>query len=584
MENVNDIKYTKRLEDFIKEDKSQYPDTLCALLEDCARKYGDRPAIGKAGERPISYKEMWERVLRISNLLIERGLNKGDRVAILGENSPNWGISYFAAIEAGAIAVPILPDFPESDILHIISDSEAKILFTTYKQLERLSDLDNTRIKSVIMLDDFNSETHKTRMESISDIFEKAKDFFKKFQESMGLICRDASENDVASIIYTSGTSGHSKAVMLTHRNLVSNVVAISRLTHVNADSVMLSVLPLSHCYEFTIGFLLALLRGARVVYLSKPPTPRVLEDVCKIVKPTVICAVPLILEKIYKKKVLPVLEKNLPVRLITTIPFIKKGIYKKINKKLLEFFGGRLKIMAVGGASFNRKAEKFFNAAGFPYLVGYGLTETSPLICGGPEWDKSIKVSSTGKVTPGCEIKIVDADKKTGIGEIYARGPNIMKGYYKNPEMTAEVLDKDGWLKTGDLGYFDKLDNLHIKGRSKNVIVMSSGENIYPETIEEKINASQYAMESLVIENNNQLEAWIYLDYELIDTETKNKNETQRYEYIQEKLTQLKDIINEQLPVYSKLSRIYEQKEPFEKTPTHKIKRYLYEHHLKKK
>lgn len=582
MEKENEIKYTKTLTDFLSQDKSQYPDTLIEMLEYSVKRFGDRPALSKALEQPITYNEFHNMVLSTSKLLLERGVMKDDRIAILGENSPHWGIAYFAAVRTGAAAVPILPDFPEADIRHILSDSEAKVLFTTHKQLEKLGDLEHTKLRYIIMMDDITTEVHKInqiKKEFLSDIFNRAMDFIKKIPESFGLVSREVSENDTASIIYTSGTSGHSKAVMLTHRNLISNVVAVKMLVDVFPEDTFLSVLPLSHTYEFSLGFLLALISGSRIVYLDKAPTPSVLEKVCAVEKPTVICSVPLILEKIYKKKVLPVLKKNLAIKLISKIPLIKEKIYTKINKKLIDFFGGHLRIMSVGGASFNQEAEKFFHDAGFPYIVGYGLTETAPLLAGGPVGDKTIKITSTGKVTPGCELKIVDPDPGTGIGDIYARGPNVMKGYFKNPGLTAEILDKDGWFKTGDLGYFDKYGNLYIKGRSKNVIVMSNGENIYPEAVEEKLNACPQVLESLVIENNNQLEAWVYLDYDLMDAETKGRTEQQRLEYINNVLLDTRECVNSKLPSFSKLMYLCEQKEPFVKTATHKIKRYLYIH-----
>lgn len=579
----NEIKYTKTLADFLEEDKSRFPLTLGELLDDCAGKYGDNPFVGNVGKTPLTYNELRDRALQVSHLLKEHGVLKGDRVAILGENSPNWGISYFAIVRLGAIAVPILPDFPESDIRHILSDSEAKILFTTARQWEKISDLEYTKVKLVIMMDDFGTSTTETKLESLSDLFDKAKDFLKKIQDTMGLVSKEVSEEDVASIIYTSGTSGHSKAVMLTHKNVISNVTALSVLVKITPDDVLLSILPLSHVYEFTLGYMLALVSGCRVAYLGKPPTPRLMEDACKVEKPTIICSVPLILEKIFKKKVLPVLKKNLAVKMITKVPLLKQKIYGKINKKLIDFFGGRLRLMSVGGAALNQESEKFYHKAGFPYLIGYGLTETSPLLAGGPHLDKSIKVTSTGKVTPGCEIKIVDPDPKTGIGEIYGRGPNVMKGYYKNPELTAEVLDQEGWFKTGDLGVFDKIGNLYIKGRSKNMLLMSNGENIYPEAVEEKLNATFYVLESLVLQANNQLEAWVYLDYDIIDQDTRGKTENQRYEFIQQLLEKIRTEVNQQLSSFSKLARIFEQEEPFVKTATHKIKRYLYTHPHKK-
>lgn len=580
----NEIKFSKTLADFLAEDKSKLPDTLFAILEDCANKYSDLPALSKAFETPITYKEFLSRAIHLSELLTQRGIIKGDRVAILGENSPNWVISYFAIVRIGAIAVPILPEFPESDILHILNDSESKILFTTQKQLEKLASLGNNRLTYIMMMDDIDSPSHNDiKLESLSSIFERAIDFFKKIPNTLGLFSRIVEEDDVASIIYTSGTSGNSKAVMLTHGNFIANLAGINTVMDFGATDVFLSILPLSHSYEFTIGLLLPLINSARIVYLTKPPTPRLLEEVCKVEKPTAICSVPLIMEKIFKKKVSAALEKNWAIKLIAQIPGVKHKIYKKINRKLMQFFGGRLRVMAIGGAAINSEAEKFLRTAGFPYLIGYGLTETSPLLAGGPLLDKTIKTTSTGKVCPCSQIKIMAPDPKTGIGEIYAKGPNVMKGYYKNPQLTAEVLDDQGWFKTGDLGYFDKYDNLYIKGRSKNIILMSNGENIYPEAIEEKLNSCFHVMESLVLENNNLLEAWVYLDYELIDDKTRGKTDPQRLNYIREVLAQIKEEVNEQLSSFAKLSRIIEQKEPFVKTATHKIKRYLYTHPEKK-
>ncbi len=553
--------------------------TLNEFFEDSVKKFSDRPALSFAYEIPITYKEMLEKVITVADLLEKKGILYGDRVAILGENSPNWGISYFAILRAGAVAVPILPDFPEADIRHILSDSEAKILFTTQKQLQKVGDLGNSKLKHIITLDDFKTDDQALDVEPFSNIMDLAIDFIKKIPKHIGLKTKEITEDDLASIIYTSGTSGHSKAVMLTHKNLLSNAITMNKLIDINPDWTFLSVITLSHSLEFTTGFLFPLFNGARIVYLGASPTPSLLEKACKVEKPQAICAVPLILEKIYKKKVLPVLERNSFIKIITKVPGIKKKIYKKINNKLIEFFGGKLIVMAIGGALFNIKAETFFRNSGFPYLVGYGLTETSPLLAGGPFGDRTIKISSTGKPVPGVEIKIDNADKDTGIGDILARGPNVMKGYYKNPELTREVLSDDGWFKTGDLGYFDNFNNLHITGRSKNMILMSNGENIYPEAIEEKINSAIYVMESLVIENNNRLEAWVYPDYDLIDSDTRGKTEKQKREFIIQMLDRLKKDINSQLSSFSKISRVIEQKEPFVKTATLKIKRYLYSH-----
>jgi long-chain acyl-CoA synthetase len=553
--------------------------TLPCMLESSVKRFRDRPALSMAFEKPLTYENFHKSVVGLAQILKKKGVLKGDRIAILGENSPNWGIAYFAAVLSGAIVVPILPDFSETDVHHVLIDSEAKILFTTQRQMDKVLGMREHKLQAVITLDDFTVETDWLPLETFSNFIEKALSFFRQLPDKIGLKSADIGEDDIASIIYTSGTSGHSKAVMLTHGNFIANVLAADTVITVRPDWTFLSILPLSHTYEFTLGFLFPLLRGARVVYAGKTPTPSVLEKICRQEKPTIIAAVPLIMEKIYKKKVLAAFEKSLLIKIIAKIPGLKMRIYKKIKGKLIDFFGGQLQIMAIGGAAINRDAELFLRKSGFPYLIGYGLTESAPLLAGGPWGDATIPVGSTGKPIPGVEIKIVDPDPRSGIGEIVARGANIMKGYYKNPAMTREVLDEQGWLRTGDLGNFDKFGNLSIRGRCKNIILMSNGENIYPEAIEDKINGSRHVSESLVMENKGQLEAWVYLDYDLIDEETKGESETQKKVYIDQLLEKLKLAINPQLSTFAQIARFVEHKEPFEKTATSKIKRYLYTH-----
>ncbi len=560
-------------------DIKNFPKTLNDFLEKMVEKHENKPFVGKFSEESLTYGEFFERVRRVAEMLFEKGIIKGDKVAILGENSPNWGIAYFSIIRLGAIAVPILPDFPQTDIRHILIDAEVKLIFTTEKQYEKIVDIKSSKLGTIITLDDFSTESKNLNMENISDLLDTAIYFFKKIPESIGFKPCEITENDVVSIIYTSGTSGHSKAVMLSHKNFMAEIWAINKLIIMESDEVFVSILPLSHTYEFTVGFLLCIIGGGRTVYIDKIPTPRILEKICKRDKPTIICSVPLILEKIYKKKVLRTIDSSRLLKLAIKIPGFKKKIYSKIKDRLIDFFGGRLKIIAVGGASFNSEAEAFYRISGFPYLIGYGLTETAPLIAGGPFLDKSIKLSSTGKVISGGEIKIDKPDKKTGIGEILYRGNNLMVGYYKNEELTKTVIDENGWFNTGDLGKIDKYDNLYIRGRSKSMILLSNGENIYPEIIEAKLNACLFVIESLVIEQSNRLEAWIYLDYELIDERTRGKNELQRKKFIKGELNKIKIKVNEQLSSFSKISAVIEQQEAFVKTATHKIKRYLYSH-----
>ncbi|MFZ5760082.1 MAG: AMP-binding protein [Thermodesulfobacteriota bacterium] len=550
--------------------------TVNDIIADSCARFVDRPALSLALHEPITYGELLTRVIRVSALLQDAGIRKKDRVAILGENSPAWAIAYLATVRLGAVAVPILPDFPEADVRHILTDAKAKILFTTQRQIEKIYELGSNKIGSIIMLDDSPPERHLGQIETFSVFLARAGQLPAKKLEA-AVDPPGVTAADLCAIIYTSGTSGHSKAVMLSHGNLFANVHAANQLLKIMPDWTFLSILPMSHTYEFTIGFLLPLLNGCRIVYAGKAPTPTTLQRICAREKPSAICMVPMVMEKIYKKRVMTAIDANPLLKLACRLPTARRGIYRKIGRKLLDFFGGNLQLVAIGGAAINSETESFLVEARFPYLVGYGLTEASPLLAAGPFRDPTLMVGCTGKPVPGVEIRISRPDPASGIGEIMARGPNIMQGYANHPELTAETIDPAGWLATGDLGRFDSFGNLFIMGRSKSVIVLSNGENVYPEAIEEKINACMFVIESLVVENHDQLEARVYLDYDLIDQKTKNKTQGQKMEYIDQLLQEIRSGVNSQLASYSKISRIIERQEPFIKTATHKIKRYLY-------
>ncbi len=549
--------------------------TLNYVIDSSCSKYRDMAAIGMAMETPLTYGDFHERIIALAARFLREGIRKGDRIAILAENSHNWAISYLAIVRLGAIAVPILPDLPESDVHHILGEMQVAALFTTQKQIEKIYELRTVMTCPVVTLDDYAAEIGVLPVITISGYLSDALTALRDSPEPP--IFAEVAEDDLASILYTSGTSGYSKAVMLSHKNLTANAYAAAGLKAIAPGSVWLSILPMSHTYEFTCGFILPLLCGGRIAYAGKTPTPAILQKLCAYEKPFAIFAVPLVLEKIYKKRVLPQLAKSPLLGLLCKLGPTRRLIYRKIGAKLCDFFGGKLELMGVGGAALNPEVEKFLQEARFPYLVGYGMTESAPLIAGGPAGDPTITVGSTGKPIPGVQVKIARPDPETGVGEITVCGPNVMRGYYNDDEATQAVLTADGWLSTGDLGVFDKQGNLHVRGRSKNVIVLASGENVYPEAIEHKINTNTWVVESLVLENNGQVEAWIYPDYEFIDEQTAGGSRIDRRTYIENLLESMRLELNEQLPKASRLAKVFERREPFIKTATHKIKRYLY-------
>ncbi len=557
------------------------PLTIKALIEQSIKKHKERPALGFFDSEPITYGELAKKIKAVSKLLYDKGIRKGDKVALIGENSPNWGIAYLGIVTIGAIAVPILPDFPGEDIINILKHSDSKLLFATRKHVDKIINDECKNIKTIISLDDFSDETEFYKIESISSVIEetiqKASQFFHDLGEKVGLFDENVKEDDLAAIIYTSGTTGMSKGVMLTHKNIVTNIIATKKFIIIDEKDRFLSVLPMSHVYEGTLGFLMPLASGSSIYYLGKAPTPTVLKKACSKVHPTIMAWVPLIMEKIYKKKVKALIEKNFLFKGLTRVPGLRKTFYKKAVKSLIEFLGGKIKVIAFGGAPLSPEVEKFLKTGGFPYVVGYGLTETAPLLTG--EKPNETRIGSCGYPIEHVQIKIVDPDPKTGIGEIYAKGPNIMKGYYKNKKLTEEVLSKDGWFKTGDRGYMDKDSFLYIRGRSKNMFLGPNGENIYPEVIEEKLLSFLIVQEAIVIDNRGEIEALVYLDPAYLEEKLEGKGEEEQMQIIREILENLRKEVNQKLPSFSRIKRCLYQREPFVKTATQKIKRFLYYH-----
>jgi len=555
--------------------------TIKELIENSINKYPSEPALSFFDSEPISYGDLGIRIKELSKLLRDHGIRKSDKVAILGENSPNWGISYLSIVTMGAIAVPILPDFQQSDLENILNHSESKLLFATKKQFEKIRYEKCGEISKVIILDDLHVEETEFNTVNFSDYIDdalkKISTIIHDIGEFTGLLSAKISKDDLAAIIYTSGTTGLSKGVMLSHGNITANVKALKTIIDFDSSDRFLSLLPLSHALECTIGFLLPMSSGASTWYIGTIPTPSVIKKAASIVKPTCIPLVPMIIEKIYKKRVQTLLEKNTVTKAISKTPFLKKMIYKKAGKAILEFFGGKLRTIAIGGAPLSSEVENFLRISKFPYVMGYGLTETSPLLTG--ERISETRKGSSGYPILGVEIKIVDPNQQSGIGEIYARGPNIMKGYYKNENITKEVLSDDGWFKTGDKGYLDKDNYLYIRGRSKNMFLGPNGENIYPEVIEEKLGETLIVQESLAIENNGDLEALIYLDPDILNPKIEGKSEKEQKKIINRILENIREEVNEKLPPSSRIKRAFHQTEEFTKTATKKIKRFLYYH-----
>lgn len=555
--------------------------TLLHVLNNSAEKYPDRPAVSFIGKQHITYREFKEKTNSISDFLKSEGVITGDRVAILSENQPNWAIAYFAVTSMGAIAVPIMTEFHSTEVHHILRHAECKVVFVSAKYFSKVEGAEVDSLMSRVLLDDFSVIPPDTKTDLLKDVIAGGRKEFAKIKEAalkfVGLIPAEVNENDTALILYTSGTTGHSKGVMLSHKNVVSDAISTLHLVHLESTDRMLSILPLFHTIESTLGMVTPFIVGASVTYLDKPPTAAALLPALAKVKPTAMLAVPLVIEKIFRNKILPEFTKKFLLRGLYKIPTVRKRLHKIAGKKLYQTFGGELRMFCIGGAAIAADVERFLNEAGFPYAIGYGLTETSPLITGtGPE---GVRLRSAGKVMKWMSVKIDNPDPKNGEGEILLKGPNVMKGYYKDTERTAEVFTSDGWFKSGDLGMIDKDGYLFIKGRLKNVIIGPNGKNIYPEEIESIINEFPYVAESLVSKSGEQLNAKIYLNYDEIDAEFKIQRltETKAREIINKILADLHTQINERVNTFSRINRIIEQREPFEKTPTQKIKRYLY-------
>ena len=529
----------------------------------------------------FSYYELAKEIAKLHLLFKEAGIKQGDKIALIGRNNPRWCITWLATVTYGSVIVPILQDFAPTDIIHIINHSESRLLFLGDNYWDNIEPDQIEKIEAVFSLTDFHT-IYERKGEKLTNFQQDIKKAYRKAYPR-GFNVEDikyveVDDDQLMLLNYTSGTTGYSKGVMLTCENITGNVLmAFEAINPDNGEYYfqkgfrILSFLPLAHAFGCAFDFLAAMARGLHVTLLGKMPSPKILIEALSNVRPHVILAVPLILDKIYRKQILPMLEQG-PMSIAMKVPLLNTAIYSVIRKKLMDTFGGQCNIFIVGGAPMNQETEAFLRKINFPLTVGYGMTECGPLISFTPA--PLYKSGSCGRyISARLECKIDSDDPEKVAGEILIRGGHVMKGYYKNPDATKKVLEKDGWLHTGDMGTMDPDGTLYIRGRSKTMILSSNGQNIYPEEIEDQLNNMYMVLESLVLDSGGgRLKALVVPDYELAEKEGVKKEELDGI--IQNNMKEL----NKQLAAYQRLAEVVLYPKEFEKTPKRSIKRYLYD------
>lgn len=528
--------------------------TLADLYGYTMRKFKDKEASQYInGTQKYTYADLDDSCRRLSRLLANFGIMPYNKVAIFSQNMPNWTVAFFAITAYGRIAVPMLTDLSENEISNILTHSDSKALFVSKKLLSKVPMDILDRMSVVICTDDLSV------IQSNDEAY-----------TCDGQITAP-NEDDIAAVIYTSGTTGSAKGVMLSHRNLCASVHSAWHAHPVGSRDVFLSILPMAHAYEMSIGMLYPFSTGAKVYYISKPPTPTVLISALKEIRPTTMLSVPLVIEKIYRSSVVPTIEKS------PTLKWLKEHmpwlLYLIIGIKLKKVFGGRIRFFGVGGAKLDPEVESFLSKARFPYAIGYGLTETSPLICDAAPY--KTKVGSTGKPSRGVKVRLENVNPETGEGELVVKGDNVMRGYYKDYSRTLEVLTPDGWFHTGDLATCDSKGRYYIKGRLGTVILGASGENIYPEEIESVINGMEGVNESLIVERDGQLVALVHFNENVLDWNF--DSEEKFLNTLEEKREQVLNYVNSHVNKNSRIKEVKVQEKPFVKTATKKIRRFLY-------
>lgn len=542
---------------------------LIGYIEQSIKQNWEIEALSNYREKGFSYKIIAEKILRFHLLFHDSGIKEGDKIALVGRNSANWCTIYLSAVTYGAVIVPVLPDFKPEDLINIINHSDSRILFVDDKIYESLDLSRMPEIIGAVSLDDFRlivsvAQPFRESFDSMSSKFSKQFPELRKEDIKFS----DISNDKLAVISYTSGTTGFSKGVMITHNSLASNVRFAQNHMPLKPGDPLVSFLPLAHTYGCAFEFLFPFTFGCHITILTKTPSPQILIQAFSEIRPRLVLSVPLVIEKIFKKQLLPVISKP-HMKILLSIPGIRNILYRKIREKLTETFGGKFYEIVIGGAAFNADAEKFFRKIGFRFTVGYGMTECGPLISYA-SWDTTM-LGASGRSVDTLEVTIDSPDPENIVGEIILRGENVMTGYYKNEKATNEMIDSKGWMHTGDLGVIDKEGNIFIKGRSKSMILGPSGKNIYPEEIESVINNKNYVMESLVISEENKLIGLIFPDYDMMKRD--NISEDQLVSI----LDQTRKEVNERLPEFMAVSKFRIHPEEFVKTPKRSIKRFLY-------
>ena len=537
-------------------------------IEQSIIKNWDKDALTDYKGITLQYKDVARKIAKFHIVLESAGIQPGDKIAVCGRNSAHWAVTFLATITYGAVIVPILHEFKADNIHNIVNHSEAKLLFVGDQAWENLNEDAMPLLEGIASLADFSALV--SRNEKLTYAFEHRNAIYgqqypKNFRPEHICYRKDRPE-ELAIINYTSGTTGYSKGVMLPYRSLWSNVAYCFEMLPVKPGDHIVSMLPMGHVFGMVYDFLYGFSAGAHIYFLTRMPSPKIISQSFSEIKPKVISCVPLIVEKIIKKDILPKVDSKIG-KLLLKVPIVNDKIKSLARQAAMEIFGGNFDEIIIGGAPFNAEVEAFLKKIGFPYTIAYGMTECGPIICSS-RWE-TLKLASCGKATSRMEVRIDSPDPKTHAGEIVCRGMNMMLGYYKNPEATAQIIDANGWLHTGDLG---TLDYVTVRGRSKNLLLTSSGQNIYPEEIESKLNNMPYVSESLIVLQHEKLVALIYPDFD--DAFAHGLQQTD----IQKVMEQNRIELNQQLPNYSQISKIKIHFEEFEKTAKKSIKRFMYQ------